>query len=466
MARTSGAQATVAIDPSDAAVPAAGGRRYALGMLLAVATVAFIDRTILNTVGEAIKVDLGLSDAQLGLLGGAAFAIFYGVLGLPLARLAERYSRTTIIAVCVAIWSVMTALCGLAGSYAHLLLARVGVGVGEAGSGPASQSLLADYYPADRRASAFGILGLATPLGIILGGVGGAVVAERFGWRAAFLLVGLPGLLVAVLAKLTLREPARGASDGSVAEAEAPPLWAVVRRLAGSRAFRHVLAAAIVVNFVGFSGMTFTHPYFVRMFHVSYTEAALAFAVINSLSLSGGYLLGGFLTDRLARNDLRFYAWTPAVAMFLAAVAYVVGFSQGSWLWTVILLVPPGLFSGVYFAPTFAITHNLVEPRMRATATALLTLTMSVLGMTAGPIVTGWLSDHFAQRSFDGDYRLLCAAGGAVSDACRAASAAGLQRALQIVVCLFGLAGVHFLLAGRTLGAELSRPPTHGTGGS
>lgn len=450
------APATLAAD-AQAAQPTAG-RRYALGVLLAVATVAFIDRTILNTVGQAIKVDLGLSDLQLGLLGGAAFAIFYGVLGLPIARLAERRSRVAIISLSVAVWSVMTALCGAAGSFTHLLLARVGVGVGEAGAGPASQSLLSDLFPPEQRASAFGVLGLATPLGIILGGIGGAVVAEQFGWRAAFLLVGLPGLAVALLVQLTLKEPLRGAAEGRTVAADAPPLSTVIRTLARSPAFRHLLAAAIVVNFVGFSGMTFAHPYFVRTFDVGYAEAAVAFAIINSISLSGGYLIGGFVTDRLARRDVRWYGWLPGVAMFLAAGAYVLGFSQSSWLWTIVLLVPPGLFAGVYFAPTFAVTHNLVEPRMRASATALLTLTMSVLGMTVGPILTGWLSDLFAARSFAGDYAAACQGQAAAAELCRAASSQGLRQALIAVVSLYALAGVHFLLAARSLRRELAQP--------
>ncbi|WEK44062.1 MAG: MFS transporter [Candidatus Sphingomonas colombiensis] len=430
-------------------------RRWALGLLLAVSTVAFIDRTILNTTGQAIKTDLKLSDLQLGLLGGTAFALLYGVLGIPVARLAERYNRVRIIAIAVAAWSAMTALCGMASGFPGLLLARIGVGIGEAGAGPPSQSLIADYFPPDRRASAFGILGLATPIGIIVGAIGGAVVAQHFGWRAAFLIVGLPGLLLSAIVWSMLREAPRGLGDGHLAGAETPPLGAVVRLLAGSRAFRNVLMAGIVVSFVGSSGMTFTHPFFVRSFPVGYTEAAIAFALMNSVSLAGGYLLGGFVTDRLGRRDVRWYGWMPGICMILTAITYVIGFSQSTWLWTIVLLTPPGLFAGVYFGPTFAITHNLVEPRMRASATAIMTLTTSMIGMTLGPLATGWLSDLYAARAFAGDYAVTCADGNALA-ACATASASGLRAALVTVCAMFVIAGFNFLRAAGSLPRELA----------
>ena len=430
-------------------------RRWALGLLLAIATVAFIDRTILNTVGEAVKRDLGLTDLQLGLLGGAAFALLNGLFGIPVARLAERRSRARIIAIAVAVWSAMTALSGLASGFGGLLAARIGVGVGEAGAGAPAQSLLADYFPPERRATAFGILGLATPLGIILGAIGGAVVAQALGWRAAFMLVGLPGLALAALTWLTLKEPPRGLSDGRLASAAAPPLREVMRVLGQSRAFRWLVVAGTVVNFVGFAGMSFAHPFFVRSFPVGYTEAAVAFALINSVSLAGGYYLGGTITDRLGRRDVRWYGWLPAVCMVLAAITYVVGFSQSTWFWTIVLLTPPGLFAGMYFAPTFAITHNLVGPRMRASAAAILTLTTSIVGMTLGPIVTGLLSDHFAAAAFAGDFASACA-GTSVEVACRTASAHGLRMALVSVCALYLVAGVAFLRASGSLPSELA----------
>ncbi len=438
--------------------PTLKDRRWALILLVAISTVAFIDRSILNTVGQAIKDDLKISDLQLGLLGGAAFAILYGVMGIPVARLAERRSRVMIISAAVAVWSLMTALSGFANSFSHLLLARIGVGVGEAGAGAPSQSVLSDYYPPEKRASVFSILGLATPLGLVIGGLGGAIVAQNFGWRAAFLIVGLPGLVLALITWLTMKEPPRGFSEGRNDTDAAPPLMAVVRRLWASKAFRHILTAAVIVNFVGFSGMSFLHPFLVRTFNVSYTTAAFAFVVVNSISLAGGYLAGGFITDRLVKKDLRFYGWAPGIAMLLAGPAYILGFLQTQWIAAILVLILPGLFSGVYFGPTFAVTHNLVGPRMRASATAILSLIMSIVGMTTGPVFTGWLSDLFAARAFTlGDYAALCpgTAHTALADACRIASASGIKMALIIVVSLFWWAALHFFLAARTLKPEL-----------
>ena len=380
-------------------------RRWALGMMVAISTLAFIDRTILNTVGQAIKDDLGISDLQLGLLGGAAFALFYGVLAIPVARLAERRSRVAIISVAVACWSAMTMLCGLAGSFSQLLLARIGVGVGEAGANAPVQSLLGDYYPPNRRASAIAILGLATPLGLVLGGIGGAVFAQNFGWRSAFLLVGLPGLALAGLAALTVKEPRRGQSEGVAVEDKAPPLSAVLRRLAASGSYRHMLAGAVLTNFIGTAIISFTHPFFVRAFGLTYAQAAYAFALVFGLSVAGGYLLGGFATDRLARRDVRFYGWLPAACMFLSAPGYIFGFMQTELVAGILVLIIPGLFSSAWYAPTYAVTQNLVSPRMRASAVAVSALLMSLVGMVLGPVVTGALSDHFAAR------RAVCPAG-------------------------------------------------------
>ncbi|HVI33882.1 MFS transporter [Phenylobacterium sp.] len=435
---------------------AGADRRWALALMLAISTLAFVDRTILNTVGQAIKDDLGISDLQLGLLGGAAFALLYGLLALPVARLAERHSRVTIISVSVACWSIMTALCGLAGSFSQLLVARIGVGVGEAGATAPVHSLIGDYYPPRRRASAIGILGLATPLGLVVGGIGGAVLAQAHGWRMALLMVGLPGLVLAVLTRLTVKEPVRGHAEGAT-DTEVPPFSAVVRRLAGSRTFRHVLVAAILTNFIGASVISFMHPYFVRAFQLSYTDAAYLFALINGISVTGGYLFSGLLTDRLVKRDLRFYGWLPAACMFISAPGYLIGFAQTEVWVAVVALMLPGLFCAAWYAPTFAITQNLVTPRMRASAIALLGLSTSLIGMMLGPVATGALSDAFAARSFGPGYAGACRGGpAATGPACEAASVDGVRFALMAVVLLFFWAGTHFLLAARHARRELA----------
>lgn len=434
-------------------------RRWALVLLLAISTCAFIDRAILNTVGQAIKDDLHISDLQLGLLGGIAFSLLYGILGVPIARLSERRNRVRIISIAVAVWSAMTVLCGFASTFGHLLLARIGVGIGEAGANAPTQSLLADYYPPHKRATIVSILGLATPIGIVIGGIGGAYAAEIFGWRSAFLLVGFPGLLLAIVAWFTIREPVRGASEGKPqTSVDVPPLMDVVRHLAASKGFRHILIAAVITNFIGFSVVSFEHPFFVRAFKLSYTEAAFAFAAMNSISVTGGYLIGGMLTDKLILRDLRYYGWLPGICMFVAAPLYAFGFLQTNWTFAIILLTLPGLFSATYFAPTYAITQNLVGPRMRASAVALVSLALNLVGMAFGPVVTGALSDMFAARHFGAaDYLGQCSTAlPALAQSCAEASTYGIRMALVAVVMLFFWSGTHFLLSASHLKRELA----------
>ena len=206
--------------------------RYALGLLCVVYVVNFVDRQVLSILLQSIKEDLGLSDLQLGLLSGTAFGLFYATLGIPIARLADRFSRKGVIAVCLALWSAMTALCGTASGFATLLLYRVGVGVGEAGGSPPAHSMISDYFPPERRASALGVFSLGVPLGILVGFLAGGWLDEALGWRLAFVVVGLPGVVLAVVVALTLREPPRGHSEGlAAAHGEAPGAFAVMPHL-------------------------------------------------------------------------------------------------------------------------------------------------------------------------------------------------------------------------------------------
>jgi MFS family permease len=432
-------------------------RGVPLLLLLAIATCAFIDRSILNTVGQAIKDDLHISDLQLGLLGGAAFAFLYVIFCVPIARLSERYSRVWIICISVTIWSLMTLVCGFASSFLMLLLARVGVGVGEAGVEAPSQSLLADLYPPERRASVVAILGLATPLGIAVGGIGGGVIAQQVGWRGAFELAALPGLILAMVTFLTVREPVRGASEQTAAEQAVPSLKEVLHRLWASRAFRHVSAAAMITAFIGFGMVTFTHAFFVRAYSMDYTHAAIAFALMNSIPNACGFLIGGFVTDALIKRDIRFYGWLPAAGAVLACPLYILGYLQTRWLPGILILMLPGVFSATWFAPTFAVTQNLVTPRMRASAVAVLTLSLNLVGMTLGPAVTGALSDYFAARHYSpGSYTAQCSGlHPAHVSLCQTASASGIRTALILIVMLFVWSGLHFVFAARHMRREL-----------
>ena len=279
-------------------------RSTILALLVLVYTFNFIDRMIVATLGQAIKVDLQITDAQLGLLQGLAFAIFFTTLGIPLGRLAEHVSRVNIITVCLALWSGMTALCGAAGNYTHLFLCRMGVGIGEAGCSPPAHSLITDMYAERTRATALSIYSLGIPLGTMVGAMAGGWIADELGWRQAFLIVGLPGIVLALVFKIVVKEPQRGLADGvrpNLAAAP-PPLGEVVRQLFGNRSFVHILVGATLIGFVAYGTGTFTQPYFHRAFGLSYTQVGLIFGLIGGAAAAAGTVLGGIASDWAGRR--------------------------------------------------------------------------------------------------------------------------------------------------------------------
>ncbi len=437
----------------DAARPdfSIGYRRWMFTLLVAVYTCSFLDRVIVNTVGPAIIQELGLSDFEFGLLGGAAFALFYTVFGLPIARLAERFSRVNIIAICIALWSAMTALSGLAPNYAQLLLFRMGVGVGEGGSSPATHSLLSDHYAPSRRASALAIYSLGVPLGIMLGATGGGWIAQTFDWRTAFIVLGLPGLILALLVKITLREPARGRlePEPATAGAKAPPLLAVIRQMLSQRSFPSLLSGFILTNFAAAGVNTFAPTYLVRTFHLGLAETGMLYGLVTGVSGVIGMLVGGFGADAAGRHDARWYAWAPAIGSLVAMPVYMLAFTQGSALATAALFFVGGVMVSFYFAPTMAVVANLAEPRMRATAAALMFLFINIFGQGVGPTVMGAVSDFMGKQVLaPGTAFSLCPAAvdapGFVAAACAAPSAAGLRWSILVMTVSFLLGAVCF----------------------
>ena len=435
------------------------GPRGALILLLLCYAVNFADRTIINTVGEAIKDDLRLSDTGLGLLGGLSFALFYATMGIPIARLAERISRVNIIAVSIAVWSGMTALCAGAGTYTQLLLARMGVGVGEAGLSPAAQSLIADYYPPERRSTAVSIYYIGVPLGVFGGAIATGLIAETYGWRAAFLILGLPGLALALLVKLLMPEPQRGTFDTAHAEeTAAPPLSAVIKRLWSNPVLRHVVIANTLAGFAGYAIGQFMHPLFVRQFGLSYAEGAFLYGTLAALSAGIGSPVGGFVSDWAARRDRRWLAWMSAIGLIAAGRFYLLAFFQSEWLMASILLFISGFLNNMSNGPTFALVHNDVSPRMRATAIAIVIFMSAMIGAGLGPLLTGIASDAFAAGFYEGPggFRELCPGGRALPEAgatqataCRTASGLGVQSALGLIGFVFAWSGIHFLIVAR-----------------
>lgn len=407
---------------ADIAVPAsaaAGGqavsdgyRRYALWLLFVIYTLNFLDRQIVNILAEPIKQDLGLSDTQLGMLTGLSFALFYTVLGLPIARLAERGNRAWIISGAVAIWSLFTVACGLARNYPMLLLARIGVGVGEAGCTPPAHSLITDFTPREKRASALAIYNLGVPIGSLLGLALGAVIADQLGWRMAFLLVGAPGLLVAALAFFTLREPRR--VNGRMEAAETPSFGEALRELRTKRTFWFVALGVAFIAFLGYGHIAFYGSFYLRnhgpeldrlagqagaMFGTELGALAFlgpALGVLVGVAGAIGTWLGGQIADRAARRDLRAYVSVPAVAVFGGAPFFVAAMLVDSALLSLLLLAVPTLLNSLWYGPIYAGVQGLVQPRTRATAVAVLLFIANLIGLGLGPLAVGALSTFLA----------------------------------------------------------------------
>lgn len=411
----------------------------------------FVDRTIVNVLQQPIKQELALQDWQLGLLGGTSFAIFYTLLGLYVARLAERRDRVTILTLCILAWSAFTALCGLVTSFMQLLLLRIGVAIGEAGATPTGHSLISDHYPVARRAGALAVFHSGNTLGSVLGALIGGFVGQAYGWRWAFVVAGVPGLALAAIAWFTLRDPRRQAP---VAAADVPPLTEVARLLFGKAAFRHLAFGAGLMLFGSYGVFAFVTAHFMRTFALPLAQASLIGGVGTGLVLGIGTLSGGFLAQRLAVRDRRWLVWTTAAALALAAPLCALAFTATAVVPATILFLTMATLLGVFQGPLFGALHSLVAPRMRATASAILLLGITLLGLGLGPLVIGLLSDMLAARAVAG-FADLCRAGTATDPRCLAASAQGLRQALAGCAVAFGWAALHFALAGRTIRADM-----------
>lgn len=409
-------------------------RNYVLGVLCLAYVVNVMDRSVLGALLEPIKHEFGASDTQLGLLGGLAFALFYATLGVPIAALADRTSRRNVVAVCAALWSIMTALCGAAVSFTTLLAARIGTAIGEAGGTPPSHALISDYFPLSKRATALSIFALGVPIGGMLGNFLGGWGNELLGWRGAFVLTGLPGVAVALLVRFTVAEPRRGHADNVASNANAPPVREALSYLWGRPSFRHMSLAAALHSVVWYAGSSFNNSFFIRVHHMTTGEAGSWVALL--LGIGGiGTLLGGYLADSLSvsRGDRRWYMWVPGIAT-IAMVPFQFSSYLGGSLWVAIpsfciMLI----LASMFFGPSFAMSQGLATLRMRAIATSLVLFAQTLIGLGLGPFLVGVVSDHLKPTA--GIYSL----------------AYGL-----VAVGLVNLwAAVHYFLGARTLRADL-----------
>jgi len=374
------------------AKPSRTAARYTLAFLFVIYALNYLDRQLLSILMEPIRKELHLSDTQLGILSGLAFALFYATLGIPIARLADRHSRRNIIAVAVAIWSVMTAACGFAQGFISLLLPRIGVGIGEAGASPPAHSMLSDYFPPKRRAAALAIYSSGIPVGILLGLAGGGWVNQAFGWRAAFMAIGLPGVLLSLFFYLTAREPVRGAQDGGAPDAM-PGMAESLRHLWGLQTFRWLTLASALHAVCAYGVLQWNPSYLIRTFGLGTREVGLSLGLIIGVMGGLGTLCGGFASDWLAKRDLRWYLFVPALSVALSIPFYFATFQAATATLALALYVAPAFLANLFTGPSFATIQSLSPTRMRAMAASLYLFILNLIGLGLGPAAVGIASD-------------------------------------------------------------------------
>ena len=421
---------TAATRPWDLSPPR---RRWTfLAVLFLVSTSNYVDRNIIGVLLEPIKREFGVSDTMLGLLTGFSFAIFYATLGIPVARWADRGDRKIILTVSLAAWSVMTAFCGMAQSFVQLALARIGVGAGEAGALPPAQSLIADYYPPAERGKALGTFMMSSMAGYVLGVVVGGQIAQAYGWRAAFLTVGLPGLLLAVVTYLVLDEPRRQPRF-AVAQASMEPLRTSIKALMAKRSFVDITIAMVLYFLMAYGAFVFTVSYLIRTHGLSVGRASAIFGTVSTVTAVIGSLVGGALADRLARRHISWLARLPGWVLILALPAYELAFSVRSLALTVVFLGIGGSLLTGAIPSMFAALHAVCGSARRAMSVAVIFFFANLIGTGLGPIITGRLSDYFAAS---------------------VGPAEGLRYAMMIVMVTFVPSGWFMLRASRNLARD------------
>ncbi|MEM7369867.1 MAG: MFS transporter [Bacteroidota bacterium] len=368
-------------------------KQYVLLALTGVYIFNFIDRQILVILQESIKEELQVLDWQIGLLTGFAFAVFYVTMGLPIARWADQSSRRNIITLALAFWSTMTALCGVAANFTQLLLARIGVGIGEAGGSPPAHSMISDYFPKERRATALSIYSMGIYGGILFGYLFGGWLNQYFGWRNTLLVLGIPGILYAIFFRFTVKEPPRGYSEAFVSESPLPTMKQVFRVLASRRAFLFLAVGAGLHTFVTYGVGNWFPSFLSRMHGMESGEIGTWLALASGLGGGIGTFLGGYLGDRFGQIDRRWYLWIPGIAIAISIPITLYSLYAANQYAAVISLLFSRLCWGTYLGPCLAMTHGLVSLRMRALASAIFFFVLNFLGLGLGPMCFGALSD-------------------------------------------------------------------------
>ena len=416
----------------------ARARYYALGLLTVVYTFNFVDRQLLSILQESIKADLLLSDQQLGLLTGFAFALFYTLAGIPIARYADRNNRRNVVAIAIALWSFMTAISGLVQNYLQLLLARIGVGVGEAGGSPPAHSMISDIFPPERRASALAFYSMGINFGILFGFLAGGWLNEFFDWRVAFFVVGAPGIVVALFVRYTLREPIRGLMEDRQDVATDTPFPEVLKLLWSRLSFRHLAIGGALNAFAGYSSSNWTASFMIRSHDMSTGELGTWLALIMGVGGAIGVFWGSYIAERLAKFDVRWYMWMPTITGMICVPFMIATYVVEGAYTALIVSIVPGILFNVYLGNSLAMTHALVGLRMRAVASAILFFLINLIGMGLGPWGVGLLSDMLSAELGNESLRYAM---------------------LYLLPAAMGWSAVHFLLASRTLQKDLEAAP-------
>lgn len=366
---------------------------YVLGVLFVVYIFNFIDRQILAILLEPIKQDLQVSDTALGFLTGFAFAVFYTFAGIPLARLADRWVRRSLIAISVATWSLMTAASGLAQGFSHLALARIGVGIGEAGCTPPAHSLISDYFPAEKRATALAIYASGIYVGVGLGFWLGGWLNDAYGWRVAFMAIGLPGLLMALIVRLTVREPVRGMSDRHPVHSRDYSVQETARFFTSLSAGRRVSLAGAFQAYAGYGLGAWLPAFFIRLHNMTPGELGLWLSWITAIGGGLGAFCGGWLADRWARRQPCARAYVGTVGAVLAVPFLTGGFVLEDTRLALLCFLPANFFGTLWLGPAGSIVQDLAPPAMRAMASAVFIFIVTIIGLSAGPQTIGILND-------------------------------------------------------------------------
>lgn len=448
-----------------------GYRGYVLFSLLVVYTLNFIDRALIGVVSEPIIREFQLTDLQFGFLSGFGFALTYTLFGIPIARFAERYNRVRIIAFSVILWSAMTALCGIAGSFIALLVFRVGVGIGEAGCTPPANSIIADYFPPRSRARALAIYAMGVTLGSALAAAFGGPIAEAFSWRKAFIILGLPGIVVGLFVLFTIKEPPRGYSDPpGTPQLEKLGFAATLKRLSGNRSYWINALAATIVAFVGYGVSSFQVSFFVRVHELSISDVALQLVLPISLSAAAGTFGGGFAIEKLSGRFPNAVAWVPGWSLIASLPLYWTGFTTDSQSTALMMLIVAAFLHYTYLGSQYTIAQGVVDVKARATSIAILLFVVNLIGYGLGPLFVGAISDILSE-SYVGsaainaqmtlelckgtDASILAVGSQAMVEACRQATGEGVRDALRFTAMIYGASGLSYLWLCRHLQKDL-----------